>query len=136
MKTISILSVVDVVGALADDNLSGNVHLMDNNKANGSHDQGTESLKTVVKKGDNLVWTTLPLECEAYASIEGVLIDKDYCDPQQATYKDTAITYWSGTVKRNLNGAAIPYRLKFQVGNRLELMSTSATPYLVGNRET
>ena len=70
MKMISIVSVVDVVGALANNSLSGNIFLVDNNKVSGSSGEGTEALQTAVEEGDELVWIVQPLECEAHASIE------------------------------------------------------------------
>lgn len=121
-KTITIASVVDVVGVLATDSLSGQAYFMDTNKANGSTGQGTENLKTVVTKGDRLVWTVTPLEVEAYVAIDDIVIDKDYCEPKQSTYEGTDITYWTGTVKKDMT--LTPYSIKFKVGTRAEPIAT------------
>ncbi len=129
-KTITIATVIDVVGALASDTLSEHIYLMDTNKANGSTGLGTENLKTMVKKGDRLVWTLLTLECEAYAIIEDIIIDKDYCKPKKKTYEGTDITYWVGTVKKDVKVA--PYKIKFKVGSRVQEMTIASTPCLVG----
>ncbi|MDO9105751.1 MAG: hypothetical protein Q7U57_12430 [Methylovulum sp.] len=130
-KTITIVSLIDVVGALANDTLNGNIYLMDNNKSNGSSDQGTEVLKTLVKEGDQLVWTVMSLEPEAYASIKEIIIDSDYCVPEQKTYEGSDVTYWVGKVKKNPKST--PYNLKIQVGTQEQALMTTSSPSLVGS---
>ena len=129
-QPIAIMAVVDMVGALATGSMSGNLYLLDTNGANGSTGLGTEELKTEVKKGDQLHWTVLPLECEAYVSIDDILIDKELCEPQQKTYPGTDVTYWVGTIKKDVDVA--PYNIKFKVGTRVDPMTTTSTPFLVG----
>jgi hypothetical protein len=135
METIAIVSVVDVAAALAADTLTGSVYLMDNNKANGSTDEGSEVLKTKVRKGDQLVWVCVPLECEAHVNITGVEIDnkyREYCDPTQAVYPGTNVVYWHGEIKKDLD-VTIPYHLKFQLGSHNGDMAMTAFPSLIGN---
>ncbi|MFZ1026074.1 MAG: hypothetical protein WAN66_07630 [Limnoraphis robusta] len=129
-KTITIASVIDVVGALATDSLNGQVYFMDSNKANGSTEQGTENLKTMVQKGDRLVWTVIFLECEAYAAIDDIIIDKDYCEPKKEFYEGTDVSYWIGTVKKDVTMTR--YSVKFQVGTRAEPIETTSSLCLVG----
>jgi hypothetical protein len=129
-QPIAIMAVVDIVGALATGSMKGNLYLLDTNRANGSTGLGTEELKTEVKKDDQLHWTVLPLECEAYVSIDDILIDKELCEPQQKTYPGTDITYWIGTIKKDVDVA--PYHIKFKVGTRVDPMITASTPFLVG----
>jgi hypothetical protein len=136
MQTIAIVSVVDVAGALAADTLTGSIYLMDNNKANGSTDEGSEFLKTKVRKGDQLVWVSVPLECEAYVSITAVEIDekyREYCDPAKGVYPDTNVVYWLGEIKKDLD-VTIPYNLKFRVGSHRDDMTTTTPPSLIGDR--
>lgn len=128
-KTITIAAVIDAVGALATDSLSGQVYFMDTNKSNGSSGQGTESLKTVVEPGDRLVWTVTSLECEAYGAIDEIIIDKDYCEPEKKIYDGTDVSYWVGTVKKDLT--MTPYTIKFKVGTRAESIPTASPLYLV-----
>jgi hypothetical protein len=135
MQTIAIVSVVDVVGALAADTLTGSIYLMDNNKANGSTDEGSDVLKTRVRKGDQLVWVCIPLECEAYISITAVEIDKkyrEYCEPTKGVYPDTNVVYWLGEIKKELD-VTIPYNLRFRVGSHRDDMTTTTFPSLIGN---
>lgn len=129
-KTITIVTVIDVVGALATESLSENVYLLDTNKMGGSENIGTDYLKTAVQKGDRIVWTIQALECEAFASIEDIIIDHEYCEPKQETYKGTDVTYWVGTVKKNVK--LVPYNIKYKVGSRPEGMTTTSNPALIG----
>ena len=127
---IAISAVVDVVAALASGTLSGSLYLLDTNRANGSTGIGTEQLRTVVREGDQLVWTVMPLECEAYVSIDGIAIDREVCDPERQVYPGTDISYWIGTVKTDV--ALAPYTITFGVGPGVKPMTTPSTPFLVG----
>lgn len=129
-KTITITSVIDVVGALATDSLNGQVYFMDTNKANGSTGQGTESLKTVVEKGDKLVWLVTFLECEAYAAINKVLIPPEVCEPERNVYEGTDVAYWVGEVKDDVT--LTPYSVQFKVGTRDEPITTESYLFLAG----
>ncbi len=128
---ITIVTVLDVVGALAQGALSENFYLFDDNRINGSTGQGTEELKTSVREEDWVVWTSQTLECEAFAQITAVLIDSAYCKPTQHTYPGTDITYWKGRIKAP-KGQIMPYSLRFKVGRRVQEMSTSGSSCLVG----
>ncbi|MEU0247360.1 hypothetical protein ABZ192_24165 [Streptomyces sp. NPDC006235] len=130
-RPITITAVVDVVGVLASDSTSGEVYLYDTNKASGSTGFGTEELKTKVKRGDQVLWTTIALECEAHVAIHGIDIDKNVCEPERMVYPDTDVTYWTGTVKKDIDGA-VPYRITFQVGTRNEPIIAALSPALVG----
>lgn len=131
-QAIAVNAVVDVVGALATASLQGNFYLLDTNRANGSTGVGTEELRTAVRQGDNLVWSVLPLECEAYVAIDGIEIDKSICEPERNTYPGTDISYWSATVKKDVD--ATPYHISFRLGTRVSPMTTVSTPFLVGAR--
>lgn len=135
MNTIAIVSVVDVVGALAANTLAGSFYLFDDNKSRGSLDEGTEVLKTKVFKGDQVVWVSIPLECEAYISISGIEIDKkykDYCDVKKEVYPGTNVVYWLGDIKKELDGP-IPYTLKFKLGSHKSDLAISSVPALIGD---
>lgn len=129
-KTISVVSVVDIVGALSMETLGGNIYFMDTNKAGGSQDLGTESVKTAVKKGDRVIWGVQALECEAFASINDIVIDKEYCQPEKKVYPGTDVSYWMGTVKKDID--SLPYHIKLNVGTRTEPMTTVTELYLIG----
>jgi len=131
-KTITIASVIDVVGALATDSLDGQVYFMDTNKTEGSTGQGTDILRTVVSDGYRLVWTVIFLECEAYAAIDEIIIDPEYCEVEKKVYEGTDVSYWVGTVKKSIT-SPVPYTVKFKVGTRDESIPTAFPLYLVGN---
>ena len=134
METIAIVSVVDVVSALAADTVAGSFYMVDNNKTGGSKDEGTEILKTRVRKGDQVVWISIPLECEAFVSITAIEIDKkfrEYCDLKKGVYPDTNVVYWLGDIKKELD-VAIPYNLKFRLGSHQSDMATTSSPSLIG----
>jgi len=140
MATISITTLIDVLGALTHDTLSGSLYMMDNNKANGSTDLGTEFLKTSARKGDRLVWTVGALEAESRARIVAIEIDEEYCAPREKTYEGTDVTYWVGTVKKRID-KTLPYALKLKVATRDAEMTTptpasaALSPCLIGPGE-
>lgn len=131
-RTISIAAVVDCVGSLATRSLGGNLYLFDTNKSAGSTGLGTEELRTRVRKGDRLLWTAFGLECETFVRITGVIIEKDVCEPELQFYPGTDVSYWSGTLKRDLS-TPVPYRMALIVGARPEPMLAPKSPVLVGS---
>lgn len=131
MKTIVITSLVDVIGMLSNDSLDKNLYLMDNNRADGSTDQGTDMLKTKVQKGDQIIWTTMSLEPEAYASITGIDINHEYCEPQEQIYQGSDVVYWAGIIKKDIS--SIPYKIFYNIGTRSENVSTSNSPSFIGD---
>jgi hypothetical protein len=138
MKTTTIVSVVDIVAALAEGNLDGNLYLMDTNRLNGSRDQGSARLKTAVGKGDRLIWVARMLECEADLSIVGIGIDSSVGEPSEHYYPGTNVTYWEVVVKEELRDhESIPYCLEYKLVGT-EIMATPKpadvirSPCLVG----
>ena len=130
MTTISIMVNVDVVGALCEETLTNNIYLIDNNGANGSTHLGTDVLKTKVEKGDTLLWNVMAIEPEAYASITEIGIDSNYCKVEQKTYEGSDVAYWVGTVLKALE--SVPDTLRFALGSRVQEMTTSERPTLIG----
>jgi hypothetical protein len=132
MKTITIVSVVDVIGALADASLDYNIYLFDNNKTGGSQDLGTASLKTKVSAGDRLLWTIMPMEPESYSAIKEITIDKTVCEPVLRTYEGSDVTFWEAIVKKDI--AEVTYSIAFAFGNKEEIISsgTHSKPSLIG----
>jgi hypothetical protein len=130
-RPTSITAVVDPVAALASRSLSGNVYLYDTNKKQGSTGFGTEELRTQVRKGDEILWNVVPLECETFVSIDGIEMDKQVCVPEKHVYPGTDISYWSGTVLKDIQGA-VHYQLNFRLGTLDTPIPASASPALVG----
>ncbi len=134
MKTITIVSVVDVIGALANESLNYNIYLFDNNKTGGSQGLGTDCLKTKVSKGDSLLWTIMPMEPESYSAIKAIIIDETVCEPVLQTYEGSDVTYWEGIVLKDIE--EIPYSIAFAFGNKDTIISTDLynTPSLIGTK--
>jgi hypothetical protein len=126
---INIKSIIDVVGALEDNMLKENFYLYDDNRRNGSTRQGTQELATAVKKGDQIVWTVTPMECEAYADISAITLPSAICEVKRYTYAGTAIAYWLGTVKEAVDN--LPYSITLKVGNHSVSMTCENGPRLI-----
>jgi hypothetical protein len=133
-RPISITAVVDCVGSLATRSLGGNLYLFDTNRAGGSTGLGSEELRTVVRKGDTLLWTAFALECEVFVSIADIAMETDLCEPVRRVYPGTDVAYWTATIKRDVAGIT-PYRLSFRLGSRVEPMTTPCASALVGASE-
>jgi hypothetical protein len=129
-KTISILSLIDVLGALAQDSMKANVYLFDNNKSMGSVNEGTGRLKTKVNAGDRLIWTLMSLEPEAFAEISNISIDPEICRTQKKMYPQSDVVYWEGEVLKE--AASTPYKITFVIGYKKQTMETEETPELIG----
>jgi len=129
-KTISILVIVDVVGALASGSLQDNVYLIDNNKKGGSLDEGKAVLKTRVHQGDQIIWNVLPLEPEAFTQISDIVIDPEYFEKNFYTYKVSDVTFWAGQIKKNPD--VLPYTLKLKLGTHYHEFVTTDSPCFIG----
>lgn len=130
-RPISITAVVDAVGVLSSGSTHGHLYMYDTNKAGGSLGLGSEALRTKVSRGDELLWGCLALECEAFVAIEDVVIDPTVCEPERRVYPGTDVSYWIGTVKKD-TAEPVPYRIKFLVGTRVEPITSTSTPMLIG----
>lgn len=125
MKTISILCVVNTISALSQNSLCDSVYFIDDNRLNGSKNEGTEFLQTKVKKGDTIIWTVISLEGEAFVSIDNIQIDNNYCEIEKKSFEETDVTYWMGTIKENIP-EELPYTLGLLLGNRTHPMFTNS----------
>ncbi|MFJ8039644.1 hypothetical protein ACIRBX_03900 [Kitasatospora sp. NPDC096147] len=130
-RPISITAVVDCVGALASRSMQGNLYLYDTNRAGGSTGLGSEALHTRVRRGDQLLWNVLALECEAFVGIHAIEIDPAYCVPERRVYPGTDVAYWTATVKKDAT-APVPYRIGFLLGTRAEPVTSTLPSALIG----
>lgn len=128
-ERLRVMVVVDVVSALASESLDDAVWLVGSEPRGGSTGNGTRHLQTTVAVGDELLWTVMSLECEAFASIEAIRIDPAYCTVTSGVYEGTDIRYWLGTVRKNPGKAVVPYGIEFRLGSRRDVMTLS-TPDL------
>jgi hypothetical protein len=129
-RPVTITAVVDCPGILASRSTRGNLYLYDTNKASGSTGLGTEELQTPVKKGDQILWNIHVLECETFASIDGIEIDEQICVPEKRVYPSTDISYWTATVLKDIP-ELVPYQIRFRLGSLTEPITSTSSPALV-----
>ncbi|CAM1364047.1 hypothetical protein [Tenacibaculum xiamenense] len=128
MSIISIKAIVDVVAVLSNNTLDKNLYLMDNNKLNGSNNEGTASLETAIQKGDELVWSTFGLEVESYVEINTIKVNKTYItEPVKSYYDGTNIPYWTATVLKAPT-KKMGYTIDFNVGDTKTVFSITNGP--------
>lgn len=130
---INIKSIIDVVGALEDNNLEGNFYLYDDNRRGGSLNQGTYQLATAARRGDQILWTITPMECEAYADITAINFAPEICEIKRYNYTGTAIAYWIGTLKEEVDDLA--YSITLNVGSHSVVMTCVNGPRLISASE-
>lgn len=109
-KQINVLIVVDVEGALAANDLSSNVYLIDTNKFFGSYSEGQEELVTTCTDGQIVIWSVAsvnPGDDVEITGFTGQIIEQHVCQPQQTTIV-TGETVWSGRVESQ--GATAKYQ--------------------------
>ncbi|MBK5924888.1 hypothetical protein CCR90_14165 [Rhodovulum sulfidophilum] len=137
-RVITVIGLVDVVGALAEDALGRDLYLFDDNKAGGSSGHGTSCLRTCADAEDLVVWEVMPLECEAFARIDDVLIDDKYApyiDLESGVYDPSSVVYWAARILKPLPPEGVPYRLAFRMGSRPEPLIAEVSSLLVGTPE-
>lgn len=120
-RTISVMAVVDVVGLLASDTLDGNIYLFDNNRKNGSENEGTGHLKTRFASDGGrgkitVLWNVMSIEPEAYITITKIEADSPHLKVSNECYKGSDIVFWKGIVDKKFKKST--YRLFIKAGNR------------------
>lgn len=119
-QATNVMALVDVVGALGSGTLARSLFLFDNNRAAGSTGHGTGSLSTVAQEDDVVVWTTMALECEAFARLQLVEIDSAYAEYvalDAGAFSETPEVYWLATILKPLPADGVPYRLSYRLGS-------------------
>jgi hypothetical protein len=112
MADVFVKVFVDVLAALYEDSLHGNVFGFDTNVPYGSVGNGTSSLGTAVQPGDHVYWRAVPLECEATVQIEAV--DFAGGDIKAELHDSNGFSYWSATVSDI--PATTAYSLRLGIG--------------------
>ena len=123
MSTIYILASVDIAGALAKGSLNKRIYLVDNNKRNGSEDEGTELLETNVQDGDLIVWVLGPMQVETLVTIKKISIEtfagedkieQPFTEPNPFTGEDE----WRWKVAGVKSGQKFKYSIDFMIESR------------------
>lgn len=113
MKDISVLIVVDVENAIAANDLSGNVYLIDNNKNSGSNHEGNFELVTACSNGQLISWSVVGVVAENQVEINnftGDMIKDKICLPQKTPSQGR--TYWQGRVNDTTVGDKVQYSVE------------------------
>jgi hypothetical protein len=100
MNTVSILIIVDTVGAMASGSLQSNVYVVDSNKYLGSWGEGANTLHTVCSDGQTLSWAVCPVNPGNDVQItgfSGTMVSGGTCAPsKQGIAGDIS---WQGRVE-------------------------------------
>lgn len=132
-KTIvNINIVVDVMKALSDESLEGNLYLIDDG-IYGSEGQGTGRLKTVCRPGDVIRWKACPVDLQAGFSILSISFGKD-CAGQQKESPPAYLNTWEGIVPYASGGHH--YRIVLQLGKGKDSVMSIDMPSLLIVPET
>lgn len=119
-QATNVMALLDVVAALSSGTLADSLYLFDNNRWAGSTGHGTGRLSTVAEPGDVVVWTTMALECEAFARLQQVKIDiayAEYVALDAAAFSDTPEVYWFARILKPLPAGGVPYSLSYRLGS-------------------
>ena len=129
---INIVTVVDVVGALASESLDGNIHLIDNSRSSTTTGQGTAELSTTCKHGQVINWLIYAVDLQSPALIHNIDFEGSVnpCLKLQPYGAPVFGPYWAGIVKleADLKSGVYPYRLEIEMAGRT--MTMNQTPAL------
>lgn len=104
-RNASIVGIVDVARALAEDSLVGSLTLFDNNARFGSRGLGTSRLASVVEAGSPVLWISNALEVETFADILDISGPAARLTGARCVSEyDGALTYWTGNVPADARG--------------------------------
>jgi hypothetical protein len=120
MKTICVLIVVDVEAALATNDLTDNVYLIDTNKYVGSGAEGQAELRTACRDGQLIVWSVAPVAPSSdveIAGFTGQMVNDRICVPQPVSTPDS--TYWEGRVEARGVASTQQYSVNLSMDGRV-----------------
>lgn len=119
MKKIEVLIIVDASGALASNNLTDNVYLVDTNKYMGSWNEGKCELHTVCHDQQNISWRVVPISEDNEVTITkftGQMITDRVCLPEKVgTPSDAA---WEGMVETQGQTGTYQYSAVLQIDGK------------------
>lgn len=122
VNNITVMGFVDVAQSLADGTVNGNAYWMDNNRSNGSSNEGTDSLITKLKPGDTVRWFVFSLEVETVVDIIGITGPAASISNPQLV-ETPYFSWWEGEIDETVSGIH-DYSLELQVESQEMLMSS------------
>lgn len=125
---IHVTVAVDVLKALQDGSLPGNVFLMDDSPWE-SGEQGTHALATACKPGCRVLWTVIPVDLQTDVAIREISFhDAERTEPGVESSLRTKT--WEGVVPSLPPGQHYRYRLSLQMGHGKRSVMSIDTPSL------
>lgn len=121
---ISVLIVVDCLGAVAANNLTGNVYMADTLKFLGSWNEGQCDLHTLTQTGQMIKWRVVPVSPDSQVSITGFggqMVDQHICVPVNTGIDNDL---WEGRIQAN------PGRYNYAVNLSVDGKKMSFSPYV------
>ena len=118
---LSVLIVVDTVGALASGSLIDNCYMVDNNRYLGSWKEGSEELHTVCEDGQGIAWDVASISPDtpvAIAGFAGRMTQEGICVPRQLPDNS-----WAGQVQSRGVFASFPYTVTLSI-NQTQLRAS------------
>jgi hypothetical protein len=122
-KVITIIGIVDVAQALADNSLTNNIYWFDNNTVEGSLYQGTDHLSTAIKNGNRVQWVLSGLQVETTADIESIYGSVVNIANPVSLPIAPGISFWSGQIVAGASGL-YQYGVTLKVESRSMVLSS------------
>ena len=122
-RTVSIIGIIDIAQALADNSLENNLYWLDNNSSFGSQFQGTDHLKTAIRRGDTVQWFVSGLQVETVVDIANISGPAAEIANPVSTQIMPGMSFWIGKISPSASGL-LQYSVALQVENRLMTMSS------------
>src|SRR5690606_11873049 len=119
MKQIDVLMVVDTEGALASNDLTSNIYLIDTNKYVGSGNEGQAELKTVCQDGQIINWRVTgvnpgnDVEINAFS---GQMISGNFCNPVKQGLPGEE--YWEGRIEVQGKAQTVQYNATLSIDGK------------------
>jgi hypothetical protein len=114
-QKVNILVVVDVIGALSDGTLAGNLSMVDDSPY-GSAGQGTAELHTICHRGQQVQWSVVAVDVQTPVEIRGIRFGSPSEDEEPKDTSALALNTWAGVVPPYAApGTSYPYRLELQM---------------------
>ena len=115
MNQISVLIVVDTEGAIASHSLKDNVYCVDNEGYLGSWQEGTNSLRTICKDGQQISWSVTSINATDSVSLvkfDGQMLTSHVCKPEKVSALGEV--HWVGQVQSRGQFASFTYSCTLQ----------------------
>lgn len=128
MKQIDVLMVVDTEGALASNDLTANIYLIDTNKYVGSGSEGQAELKTACKDGQIINWRVTgvnPGNDVEITGFSGQMISGNFVNPVKQGLSGEE--YWEGRVEVQGKAQTIQYNATLSIDGK----AMTFDPYLI-----